>query len=233
MFDYMRALHMAGEQQKEAEITSNYLSLMTKDHFMDRTYWEAVKLFLNNPTSREFRIIMENREEIGAAIGLAEVDAKIYETIDKQIKANIAFVPYEGHPFDKKAASELIELLQKSNIPKRNELLARAKAAQHIRNGDIYDLAYMIDAVIEFQIMGSYESYHADLNHYAVAVSKVALDDILLRKALNWSTYAATQEVNHAERAVYLKTKAMLLDKLGRNDEAAIARKEAAAAEKR
>ncbi len=232
MFDYMRAMRMAGEQQKEAEITRNYLSLMTKDHFMDKSYWGAVKLFLNNPTSREFRIIMDDREEIGEAIGLQEVDEKIYETIDGQIKSNIGFVPYEGHLFDKMAEEELIEMLQKSGIPKRNELLARAKAAHHARNGDLYELAYMLDAVIDFRILDGYEGFYADLDYYAVAVSKVALDEVLMRKALAWSVYASKHETSHAERAVFLKTKAMLLEKLGRDTEAAVARKEAAAAEK-
>ncbi len=232
MFDYMRALRMAGEQQKETKITQDYLALMTKDHFMDKSYWAAVKLFLNNPTSREFRIIMDNREEIGEAVGLVEVDSKIYETIDKQIKSNISFVPYEGHPFDKDAESALIEMLQKSAIPNRNELLARAKAAQHIRNGDIYELAYMVDAVLDFRIMESYRDLNANLDYYAIAVSKVALDDMLLRKALVWSEYACANESKPSERAVYLRTKAMLLEKLGRNKEAELARKEAATAEK-
>jgi thioredoxin-related protein len=232
MFDYMLTLRMAGEQQKEAEITRNYLSLMTKDHFMDKTYWGAVKLFLNNPTSREFRIIIDNREEIGNVVGLSEVDEKIYETIDKQIKTNISFQPYEGHPFDKQAEAELVELLQKSSIPRRNELLARARAAQHIRNGDVYELAYMVDAILEFKILESYKNLHADLNNYAVAISKVALDDLLLRKALKWSEYASINESSSAERAVYLKTKAILLEKLGRGAEAGAARKEAAEAEK-
>ncbi len=232
MFDYLLTLRMAGEQQKEAEITRNYLSLMTKDHFMEKSYWGAIKLFLNTPTSREFRILIDNREEIGQAVGIEEVDAKIYETIDKQIKANISFQPYEGHPFDKQAADDLIELLQNSSIAHRNELLARAKAAQHIRNGDIYELAYMVDAVIEFKILDTYKNLHADLDYYAHAISKVALDDLLLRKALKWMEYTCKNESNHAERAVYLKTKALLLEKLGRNTEAAAAKKEAAAAEK-
>ncbi len=141
-------------------------------------------------------------------------------------------MPYEGHPFDKNAESELIEILQRSALPSRNELLARAKAAQHIRNGDVYELAYMVDAVLEFRILDTYKNLRADLVHYAVSVSKVALDDMLLRKALKWVEYACANEPNHAERAVYLKSKAMLLEKLGRDAEAANVRKEADAAAK-
>ncbi|GEM_PF-2263708 len=232
MFDYMRALRMAGEQQKEAEITRSYLALMTKDHFMDQSYWGAVKLFLNNPTSREFRIIMDNREEIGAVVGLTEVDEKIYQTIDGQIKANRNFLSYEGHLFDKKAEEDLIKILQNSNIPKRNELLARTKAGHHLRNGDLYELAYMVNAVLDFRILDGYKSLNSDLDYYATAVYKVALDDLLVRMALTWSEYACKHEPIAAERALFLKTKALLLEKLGRNSEAALARKEAAAAEK-
>jgi thiol-disulfide isomerase/thioredoxin len=232
MFDYMLTLRMAGEQKKEEEITKNYLSLMTKDHFMDKSYWAAAKMFLNNPTSREFKIIIDNREEIGEAVGLAEVDNKIYETIDKQIKENISFQSYEGHMFDKQAELDLIELLKNPNLPHRNELLARAKAAHFVRNGDLYELAYMVDALIEFRILEHYKNLHADLDYYAVSISKVALDELLLRKALKWSEYVCTNETKHSERAQYLKTKAILLEKLGRNTEAAAAKKEAAAAEK-
>ncbi|MBK8565821.1 MAG: thioredoxin family protein [Saprospiraceae bacterium] len=232
MFDYMLTLRMAGEQKKEEEITKNYLSLMTKDHFMDKSYWAAAKMFLNNPTSREFKIIIDNREEIGEAVGLADVDAKLYETIDKQIKSNISFQPYEGHPFDKQAELDLIELLRNPDLPNRNELLARAKAAHYIRNGDLYDLAYMVDALIEFRILEHYKNLHAELDYYAISISKVALDELLLRKALKWSEYVCTNETKHSERANYLKTKAILLEQLGRAAEATEAKKQAAAAEK-
>jgi hypothetical protein len=232
MFDYMLALRMANEPEKEAEITKNYLALMTKDHFMDKSYWAAVKMFLNNPISREFRIIIDNRTEIGEAVGLADVDAMIYETIDKQIKANINFQPYEGHPFDKQSELDLIALLQNSDLPFRNELLARAKAAHYVRHGDIYDLAYMVDAVIDFHILENYKNLYADLNSSAGSISQVALDELLLRKALKWSEYICANEKKASERAIYLKTKAILLEKLGRATEAETAKKEAAAAEK-
>ncbi|MBI1226411.1 MAG: DUF255 domain-containing protein [Bacteroidetes bacterium] len=232
MFDYMKVLRMAGQKEKEAEITRNYLSLMTKDHFMDKTYWSAVKLFLDNPTSREFRIILDNREEIGEAIGLEEVDAKIYETIDAQIKSNRGFISYEGHLFDTKAEQELIEILENANIPRRNELLARTKAARYIRNGDLYKLAYMVDAIIDFRILEGYPDFNSDLDYYAVTIQKLALDDSLFRMALGWSEYVCKHESKPTERAIYLKTKALLLEKLGRESEAALAKKEAADAEK-
>lgn len=232
MFDYMRVLRMAGEQEKEAAITRNYLSLMSKDHFMDKSYWSAVKLFLNDPTSREFRIIMDNREEIGEAIGQEEVDAKIYETIDAQIRSNRSFISYEGHLFDNDAEQALIGMLENMAFPKRNELLARTKAARYIRGGDLYKLAYMVDALIDFRILEDYPDLNSDLDYYAVAVYRLALDDGLFRMALGWSEYAIKNEKKPSDRAIYLKTKAMLLEKLGRNSEAALAKKEAADAEK-
>lgn len=232
MFDYMLALRMAGEKEKETEITTNYLSLMGKDHFMDRTYWGAAKLFLKVPTSREFRILLNNREEIGAVIGQQEVDDKIYETIDARIRENISFVPHEGNPFDKKAEEDLIVMLREGEFPKRNELLARALAAHHIRNGDWYDLAYMVEATLDFRLMDGYREYRKDLDFYAVTISKVALDETLLRKALRWSEHNCEYEPKPSERVVFLTTKAMLLEKLGRQAEANEAKTEAAAASK-
>jgi len=232
MFDYMLALHMAGEQVKEEEITNSYLALMTKDHFMDKSYWGAIQLFLNSPTSREFRILLDNRQEIGEAVGAAEVDIKIYETIDRQIKANRSFMAYEGHLYDKQAEQELVEMLEGNDIPNRNELLARAKAVQNIRNGDLYDLAYMVEAVLDFKILQGYAGLNDELDYYALSIFKLALDDKLFQMALRWSEYACTTEKSPMHRANYLKTKAKLLEKLGRNDEAANAKKEADAAEK-
>lgn len=232
MFDYMLVLRMAGELQKEDEITRNYLSLMTKDHFMDKSYWEAVKLFLNDPTTREFRIIIDNREEIGAAIGQAEVDEKIYQTIDHQIKLNRDFIVFEGHTYDKKAEAALVTLLQESNIPQRNELLARAKVIQYVRNGDLYQLAHMINAVIDFRILDDYKDFNEVLDYGAISVSKMALDESILQMALRWSEYASQREIMPTKRAIFLKTKAILLEKLGRQSEADIAKREAADTEK-
>lgn len=232
MFDYMLVLHMAGEQEKEDRLTKDYLALMTKDHFMDISYWSAIKRFLNNPTSREFRILLDNRREIGEAVGQADVDEKIYETIDQQIRANRNFIAYEGHLFDNVAAHELVELLNNIDIPKRNELLARAKAGLLIRNGDLYELAYMVNTLLDFRVLEGYAGLNGELDFYANSIYKLALDDQLFRMALQWSELACANEKSPTQRAVYLKTKALLLEKLGRSAEAALAKKEAAAAEK-
>lgn len=232
MFDYMLVLHMAGELEKEARLKGDYLALMTKDHFMDISYWSAIKRFLDNPTSREFRILLDNRKEIGTAVGQADVDEKIYETIDQQIKTNRNFIAYEGHLFDNEAAHELVELLENMDMPRRNELLARAKAVLLIRNGDLYELAYMVNTLLDFRVLEGYPELNGELDFYASSMYKLALDDQLFRMALKWSELACTSEKSSAQRAVFLKTKAMILEKLGRSAEAAMAKKEAAAAEK-
>jgi len=135
--------------------------------------------------------------------------------------------------FNNEAAQALVELLQRTdNIPKRNELLARAKAGLLIRNGDLYELAYMVNTLLDFHVLEGYPDLNGELDFYASSIYKLALDDQLFRMALQWSELACASEKSPARRAVFLKTKAMLLEKLGRSAEAALAKKEAAAAEK-
>lgn len=215
MLQYLHALHMAGEMEKEAETAKSYLALMSKDHFMDSTYWNAAKQFIQNPNSREFKILLDNQEEIGQAIGKKELDRKIYEVIDAQIRINTVYVPTEGAPFDKAAEAELVQLLRQGNLPRRSELLARALAAAHARNGDWYDLSFLIDNIIDFHLLEGFAGERETLNRFALLISKSALDESLLRKALRWSDLACLQEKDPAQREAFLQTKRILQEKLG------------------
>lgn len=210
MLQYLQALRMAGELAKEAETARSYLALMSKDHFMDSTYWGAAKQFIRDPASREFRILLDNRHEIAAAIGTDEVEGKIYEVLNAQIEHNTTYVPTEGAPFDKKAEEQLVQLLRQGDFARRSELLARALAASFARNGDWYDLAFLMDNVLDFRLLDDYSGKWETLHRSALLISKSALDEALLRKALRWSELASQNEPDAEKKAIFLKTNQLL-----------------------
>ena len=212
IFSYLKALRMSGELEKEKGIVDDYLRLMTEDHFMDPSYWGIVKTFLKDPASREFRILLENREAVGEAIGQKEVDEKIYGVLDAHILKGMDFNNWSS---SKKEDDEtVIGFLRKMDFKKRNELLARALVAQHYRNGDYYDFAAVVDAMLDFHLLGDYEKQPAIFIEYACVINKMVVDDGLLKKALRWVEMIDSKELTPAEKTNYFKVKEALGGKL-------------------
>lgn len=228
MFSYLRALKLSGEQEKEAEIVNSYLSLMNKEHFMDRAYWEIIKHFMKDPLSGAFKILLENKAEIMEVNGKNEVNSLIYSLISEQVKKNIAGYPVDGINFDRKAETALIELMKKYEFPNRRELLARSMAAQYFRKGEWSGYALFLDTVIDFRLLEEHTSPLEEINYFTRLFVNVVLDKTLLEKALRWSEYTCQNENNPSERAKYLETKVLILEKLGRKAEVEEAKAEAA-----
>ena len=207
VFDYLQALRLAGEKNKEHEIVQQYLKLMTKDHFMDPAYWGIVKKFMNDPASREFKILLENREEIGAAIGMEEVDDKIYSVLSGQLETLGAMSVEKG--------DELLEMLKKSDLPQRNLLLAQAMAAQHFRKGEYYEYASLVDHMIDFDLIKGHPDPLSEYDRHAAIFEKHVVDEKLLRRALRWSEYVCNKETKGEKLAIYYQTKSRLMQKIG------------------
>lgn len=212
IFSYLKALRMAGEMEKEKGIVDDYLRLMTADHFMDASYWGIVKVFLKNPASREFRILLENRKEVSEAIGQKEVDEKIYSVLDDFIRKNMDFNNW--NLVKKEDGETVIEHIRHLDFAERNELLARALVAQHYRNGDYYDFTAVVDAMIDFNLLGNYENQPALFIEYAGVINKMAVDAGLLKKALRWVEMINEKELSPAEKTNYFKVKEALGGKL-------------------
>lgn len=207
MFDYLQVLRLAGEKDKEAEIVQQYLKLMTKDHFMDPAYWGIVNAFMKDPASREFKILLENREEIGAAIGMDEVDNKIYSVLNEHLKNIEAMTIEKG--------DELLGMLRQSDLPQRNLLLAQGLAAQHLRRGEYYEYAALVDHMIDFNLLQGHPDPISEYNRHASVFEKYVVDDKLLKKALRWSVYVCEKETDGSKLGEYLKTKSSILQKIG------------------
>ncbi len=228
MFSYLRALKLAGEQDKEGDIASSYLALMNKDHFMDQAYWEIIKHFLSDPLSKPFRVLLENRAEIAAVNGDEEVNSLIYKILNNQIKLNSAGYTKDGINFDRKAENEFIELLRQYDFPRQRELLARSMATQYHRKGEWSGFMFLMDAILDFNLLEEHETPLREIDHFTNVFVNVILDKALLERALRWSEYTCHHETIALEKARYLKTKGAILEKLGRKNEAEEVRAEAA-----
>ena len=212
IFSYLKALRMAGELEKEKGLVDDYLRLMTEDHFMDPSYWGIVKVFLKDPASREFRILAENRAAIGEAIGQEEVDKKIYSVFDDHILRSMDFNNWSS--INREEEATVIQHLRNMDYEKRNELLARALVAQHYRNGDYYDFVAVVDAMIDFKLLGHYEKQSALFIEYASVINKMAIDQKLLKRALRWVEMIDLKKLAPAEKTKYFKVKEALGGKL-------------------
>ena len=212
IFAYLKALRMSGELDKEKGIVDDYLRLMTEDHFMDPSYWGIVKVFLKDPASREFRILLENRGVISEAIGKKEVDEKIYDVLNTHILNSMDFNNW--NTLKKEDGETVIQFLRDMKFDQRNELLARALVAQHYRNGDYYDFAAVVDAMIDFHLLEGYEKQPAIFIEYASVINKMVVDGGLLKKALRWVETIDTKDLNPSEKTNYFKVKEALGGKL-------------------
>lgn len=211
MFSYFKALRLAGEEIQEEQLVKDYFALMSKDHFMDETYWGIVKAFLKDPSTREFRILVENRDEIGQAIGMEEVDRKIFDVFNEQIQ--VMSRP-EGSTISRVNEDAMISLLRNSEFPERNELLARALAAQYYRNGSYYEYAGVVDAMLDFKLLNYHTDPLQEFDYHAGVFCKVVLEKELLKKALRWSEYACSHEEDPQKKKAYLLTREKLEKKI-------------------
>ena len=212
IFDYLKALRMAGEMEQEKGIVDDYLRLMTADHFMDKSYWGIVKVFLKDPASREFRILLENQIAIGEAIGREEVDNKIYSVLDEHILKSMDLNHWNS--LKKEDDEKIISYIKNMQGEKRNELLARALVAQHYRNGDYYDLVALVNSMIDFNLLGGYENQPLLFLEYAGVVNKMVVDTKLRKKASRWVEMIDYKKLMPAEKTKYFKVKEALGGKL-------------------
>lgn len=212
IFAYLKALRMAGELEKEKGIVDDYLKLMTADHFMDPAYWGIINAFLKDPASREFKILMENRNAIAEAIGQKEVDGKIYRVLETYIEQVMDFNNWGL--LNKEEEKAVLEMIRNLESPRRNELFARALAAQHYRDGDYYDFAAVVDAMLNFNLLGNYENPDLLYIEYAGVMNKMAVDERLLKKALGWIESIDYKDLPQAEKTKYFKVKEALGGKL-------------------
>ena len=121
---------------------------------------------------------------------------------------------YNESILNKEDDAAIIQHLRNLHFEKRNELLARALAARHYRNGDYHDLAALVDAMIDFNILGDYPNQPAIFVEYASIINKMSIDQNLLKKALRWMDVIDMNELPPIDKTKYFKVKEALDAKL-------------------
>lgn len=225
MLDYLDALHMAGEQQKEQELAEGFMKLMSTDHFMDKDYWQLLDKYLQEPSSRLFRLLFENRSQIAGVWGEEVVTQKILGILEQNILSL-----RQNPAADTSHLSHLITLLRnEKELPRQQELLARTLCIRYQRQGDWFRYAATVEAMAEFGFLRENPYPLRELDFHAAHLAENCKDASLQRIALDWSTRCCQQETRPEELAWFLKTKAHLLALLGNGEAAAQTEAEALA----
>jgi thiol-disulfide isomerase/thioredoxin len=218
MLDYLKTLRFAGYEDRVAALEKNYLSLVTKDHFLDSSYWQIIQFLLRDPFSREFQILLDNQREIGAAVGAEAVQAKIFSTLTEHLSGQSA----AGSPaeFNEEAEERLIEFLHNADFHRHEELLCNALLYRYKRRQDWDAYASVVDAMLEFRFLKNNPAPLKELDFHANVIANSVKDKALFRRALRWAEHACAKGSTPEEQAAYLMTKSNLQALLGMGTEA-------------
>lgn len=223
MLEYLDALHMAGELQKEQELAQGLMDLMTTDHFLDNEYRQLLDKYLSDPSSRLFGLLIENRSQIAAVWGEEAVSQKIVDILER----NILFLR-QNFRADTSHLTRLISLLRQQNqLPRHKELLARTLCIRYQHQADWFRYAAVVEAMKEFDLLHENPYPLRELDFHAANLANHCKHPDLQRLALQWSNYCCHLETRPEELAWFLKTKAKLLALLGNGEAAAQAEAEA------
>lgn len=211
MFSYLRMLRLTGQQEKEQQLAKEYLSLISLDHFLDPGYWEIIKVFIQDPISRDFQILLDNRELIGQKIGKAEVEQKIASVIETRLRQNGVT---STKAFDETTELKLIDFLRGSDFPRAREFQAKAMAQRYQRKQDWEMYASVVDAMLDFRILDSSDDPLSDLDGFAQILGDGSFDKKLLQRALRWSVYACENETRANKKDDFQQTRIRIVLKL-------------------
>ncbi len=225
MLEYLDALHMAGEVTKEQELAAGLMKLMSTDHFMDKDYWPLLDKYLQDPGSKLFHLLIENRTQIGEVWGAEIVTKKIQDILEQNILSL-----RQNLDADTSHLPQLITLLrQEAQLPRQKELLARTLCVRYQRQGDWFRYAATVEAMVQFGFLNHNPYPLRELDFHAAYLAEHCQDAALQRIALQWSEHCCRWETRTEELAWFLNTKAHLLALLGLGEAAAQTKAEALA----
>ncbi len=222
MLEYLDALHMAGELEREATLAQRFLSLMTTDHFFDKDYWDLLAQYLDDPASSLFRALVEKRRQIARQWGQEVVDAKISEVLERSLLRM-----RQGEKPDTTALGPLLDLLAThADLPRRQELYTRTLCVRYQYQADWVRYAAMVEAMLRFGWLEHHPWPWRELDFHATTLATHCNNRDLLRLALQWSELCCQQETRPEELAQFFHTRANLLALVGLSQLAAQANQE-------
>ncbi len=232
MFSYLRALRLANRDKEETLKAKKYIASLRKEDLLKKENWNVIKYFMKDPLTEEFRYVVKQRKAFAKLVGEKEIDSKIYKTYSKKIEEFAYFYPGEGREFPKADFNELIQDLQNSDYPQAAQLIAIALKNEYQRLNDWNRYATVVDGTLDFALLKNDEKEYDFFNSAASMIAKASADKDLLTRALRWATYAADKEERVEHQSGYLATKAKLLELIGDEHAAKIAKEASEKADK-
>lgn len=219
MLEYLEALQMAGEREREQELAAGFLALMSADHFLDNDYWNILEKYLADPSSRLFRELLTNQQQIAGKHEPGTVMDKILNVFDNAL-VNIR----SNADSDTAQVAQMIALLREhASLPRRNELLARSLCLRYQHQANWWRYAATVQAMIEFHFLDEHPYPLRQLDAHARILAAQS-DERLWGIALDWVDYCCRRETQPEELAWFLQTKSALLALTGQSEAAAESR---------
>ncbi|MCT4616089.1 MAG: thioredoxin family protein [Marinifilaceae bacterium] len=232
MFQYLRSLRLANQNALESKLSKEFICNLPKENLLNKENWNLIKYFLNDPLTDAFRYIVKHRTKLAKIVGEKELEQKIYKTYDKRIMKFAYFYPQEGSKFDTESFLNLKSDLMKGDFIHSSELLTRMIKTEYARQNKWDEMAYTVQAAMDLNTLKYYAGKFSFFNQAASEMAKASKKPNLLKMALAWATYAADNEDRVEHKSGYLKTKADILQLVGKADEAKKANQESANADK-
>jgi thiol-disulfide isomerase/thioredoxin len=204
ILSYLRVMEAGGVNIKE--VKDDYFITQKESDLTSQINWAILYRFTNDLKSREFKYIMNHKDEY----------AKIYtlDSVNMLIDYNIsmALIPVVFKDTTGKAFSDFMVDIKKSKVPNVEEIELCGKMFLTSAKEKWNDYAVIAVAYIEKYKMDD----SRELNDVAWNFYENINDKSLLEKALIW----AKQSVNLKPRDTNYDTYACLMFKLGNKDEA-------------
>ncbi|MCK0131398.1 thioredoxin domain-containing protein [Flavobacteriaceae bacterium F08102] len=219
MYNYLFSLRLGYLKDKEREVANAYLASLTKDDLLKVEYWDFIKDFVNDPSSKKFEYIVTNRQKLYDVVGKEAVNEKIYNTYADQLQSWSYWI--EGNaPFETEKEESIINFLQASDYDKAPTLLSKLLANKYKREGKNELYLATLDYIVQFNLE---KSPRAIVDYASTVLKHFESSNIALAKALNWINIADAKEKRVEHRVAILETKSKLLTKLGNKTEAELA----------
>ncbi|MFH1320761.1 MAG: thioredoxin family protein [Bacteroidota bacterium] len=205
MAQYITALKTA--RLPTNEVLSSYLATQSDSDLLSSENWNLIYQYLNDIDSREFQLLIKNRDQYDSLYTADLVGEKIYRTYMRQ-----CFKMIQAKEIDEKAYIELKAKVKESGFNQADKLIAN------------FDLRYCEELkdwqnFAKLAVEGAENFFYDDsqtLNCLAWNLYIHIDNEILLEKAMRW----AKRSVGLEETQYNTDTYARILFKLGLKEEA-------------
>lgn len=226
IFDYLVSVRLSFNEDLEKKVANDYLRSLNTEDLLKKENWDVIKNFMSDPLSSEFQYLLTNREKLALVVGAEEAEAKLYNTITKQIETWTYW--YDKTTFETEKESNLVKFLQESSYDKAPKLLGKLFVNKYKRLNDTEQYLAVLDHIVKFNLAeGS-----SMIVRYAEDVVNLYSSEVAWAKALTWLTIAEGKETKIEHKAAILTTKSKVLAKLGNKSESEIAKLAAEKADK-